>query len=245
MKFKKRLNKFKIISNFRTNIWGITKVYKQKKLKWKRAFLQTNLKLNPIFSKRFNIKYNVSKIFKQKSFFFKNNYKYKLQEKQKFKYFYGDLSLKLLKKINKKTKKINSYKKYINFIKILESKLDIVIYRSNLINNIFQIQKLIKNNKVLVNNKIITDINFMISPGDIIKFKLSFDEKKKFLNQFKKTYLFFSRYEKSLLYKRYYPKHLEFNYKTYTILYLNYPNEKDKLYYPFILKFPLSIRYLK
>lgn len=94
---------------------------------------------------------------KQKLFF-----KKRLIEKQKFKTFYGCISNYKVKKIKKNNIILN------NFIKSIESHLDINLLRIKKIKTIFQAQQLINHKKIKVNNKIINKSTFILKPGDRI-----------------------------------------------------------------------------
>lgn len=77
--------------------------------------------------------------------------------------FYGDLSVKYLKRICRVK---NS--KYL--IKSLENRLDINLYRLGFFNSIFESRQAILHNKVLVNGKRINFDHFLLKPGDLIEF---------------------------------------------------------------------------
>ena len=136
MKFQKLKSKFKIIYKYKANIWGAVDLKtKLKKNKWR--FL--NFLDNSVYSKKTKyLKFKNKDIKKKKNLNLKRFFKSKLQEKQKFKYFYGNISnykLNFLYKKSIKKNKLNNSKK---FIQLLESKLDIILYRSYIINNIFK-----------------------------------------------------------------------------------------------------------
>jgi small subunit ribosomal protein S4 len=136
---------------------------------------------NKIYLKNFNkILYinrkKIKKLNKKKWFFIKKKlrrkiienipenrkyfFKQRLDEKQKFKNFYGHLAEYKIKK--KKSKVLK------NFISTIESHLDINLVRFKKARNIFHAKQLINHKKVKVNNKIINKVNYLLSAGDVI-----------------------------------------------------------------------------
>lgn len=142
---------------------------------------------NKVYLKNFNkILYinrkKIKKLNKKKWFFIKKNlrrkiienipenrkyfFKQRLNEKQKFKNFYGHLTEY---KIKKRKKESNIKSKVLeNFISTIESHLDINLVRLKKARNIFHAKQLINHKKVKVNNKIINKVNYILSAGDII-----------------------------------------------------------------------------
>ena len=78
--------------------------------------------------------------------------------------FYGDLSYTFFKKIAYRTKTIN------NFVQILESRLDITLYRLGFFSSIFESRQAVLHGKVLVNGKKIIFDHFLLKFGDIVEF---------------------------------------------------------------------------
>ena len=99
----------------------------------------------------------------------KQLYKERLFAKQQFKNFYGCIPEYQLKNLffylKNKTSNNNIIQK---FIILLESRLDMVIYRSKITKTIFQAKQIINHGKIKVNNKIINNSNFILNRGDII-----------------------------------------------------------------------------
>ena len=132
--------------------------------------IHINLKLNKLKKKKWNIfkkKIRYKKEIKpetRKKFFQK-----RLFEKQLLKNFYGNISEKKFKNLNKKLKK-NKKKKNIfkNFILNLEHRLDINLVRFKFTKTIYQSRQLINHKKIKINNKIINKPNFFLKKGDII-----------------------------------------------------------------------------
>jgi ribosomal protein S4 len=84
--------------------------------------------------------------------------------------FYNLKNKKILKKINKKNIKI--YSKFNNFItttlQILEQRLDIILFRSNLTINLDLARILIIRGYININSLVIKNIAFQIKKNDII-----------------------------------------------------------------------------
>lgn len=133
--------------------------------------IHKNLNLLKVKSKKWNLfkkrlRYRKEiKPEKRKKFFQK-----RLFEKQQFQNFYGCLQnykLKnILQKLSQKKSQINIFQ---NFLILLESRLDINLVRLKLVKTIFQSKQLINHKKIKVNNNIITQPNFLLKKGDIIK----------------------------------------------------------------------------
>ena len=96
-------------------------------------------------------------------------YKERLFAKQQFKNFYGCIPEYQLKNLFYYLKSKNNNNNIIQkFIILLESRLDMVVYRSKITKTIFQAKQIINHGKIKVNNKIITSSNFILNRGDII-----------------------------------------------------------------------------
>ena len=243
MKFQKLKSKFKIIYKYKANIWGIVNLKtKLKNNKWKFHFLDSSLYLK----KTKNLKFKKNKKKKNlKNLNLKRFFKFKLQEKQKFKYFYGNISNHKLNFFYKKSIKKNKLKNSKNFIQLLESKLDTILYRSYLINNIFMSKYLIKTKKISVNNKIIKNVNYNLNPGDHVKIITTSQNKKNLLYTLKNSLRSFFKIDVQILLSLINPKHLEINYKTLSFIYWRKIDKINQLYYPINLNLKFIKRYYK
>ena len=124
---KKLISKYKLCYKYRSNLWGDFRLYtKLKNRKWKRIFFTTKLRF----------KYAKKKANKRPEIIKKRFYKFQLIEKQKFKHFFGS-------KLNKQFKNLVSLhkNKYLFFFKTIESRLDVVLYRSYFFFNIRRFKK--------------------------------------------------------------------------------------------------------
>lgn len=135
--------------------------------------------------------------------------------------FFYNLSKKDLKKYCNL-----SYRKRGNvlsiFILYLESRLDLILFRSNISNSVKESSQLILHKNVLVNDKIITKRNYRVKMNDIISFKNTMFIKKNILKKFSKFNIFFSV-----------PSYLEVNYKTLNIMFINNIIKPEKIPYSF------------
>jgi len=86
---------------------------------------------------------------------------------RRFKYYYHNIPVKQLKKIIKSYKAlyINKYK---IFLFLLESRLDVILYRMHLVTSIAEGRQYINHCKITVNNKIINKANFILKFGDVV-----------------------------------------------------------------------------
>ena len=132
-----------------------------------------------------------------------------------------------------------------NFIQLLESKLDTILYRSYLINNIFMSKYLIKTKKISVNNKIIKNVNYNLNPGDLVKIITTSQNKKNLLYTLKNSLRSFFKIDVQILLSLINPKHLEINYKTLSFIYWRKIDKINQLYYPINLNLKFIKRYYK
>ena len=147
--------KYKIYNQTQENINDIKTPVKLKKKKWKRFLLQFD-ELN-----------NNKKTF-NKSQSLKHLYKQRLLERQKFKTFYGLLNNKKLKKYYLKVKTKHSISLINNLIVNLETRLDLLLWRSKLFKSMFEIHQTINHGFVKLNNDLSTKKNINIKLGDYI-----------------------------------------------------------------------------
>ena len=188
--------KFKIIEYVGENIYREAKILKFLRLKWYRikysgsSFLKRVKKGHNIRTLRLKYYNNfVLRVLNKDRFNMRFLYKYLLNLKRKLLVFYSyNLRYKFIKRlynqnkfkgsfINNLTNKYNNIfpnenicNSFLQFIYKLETILLIVVYRSNFIQSINLCKKYIKFGKVLVNNKVIKNPNYLIKVGDIIEY---------------------------------------------------------------------------
>lgn len=100
----------------------------------------------------------------------KSDYGLQLDEKQKLKAVYGMLSDKqLLKYYNEAMKKEGNTAHIL--MELLESRLDVVVYRLGLAATIFHAHQLVVHGHILVNGKKVTIRSYQVKPGSTIAIK--------------------------------------------------------------------------
>lgn len=190
---KKNIVKYKICKQIRQNLWN----------------------------KPLTEKVKIFKGHKLKKLNNQSEYALKLQQKQKLKKFYGNITesqfynlyLKALKKKGKTTD---------NLLVLLERRLDSVLFRMNFTNSIFHGRQLINHNLIKVNGKIVNIPSYQVKDKDLIEIS---DKK---LDNVSKNILF--SLDKKLI-NRQVPSYLEVNYNIFSGIFLHTPNITD-LWYP-------------
>jgi len=179
----KKWSKLKKILRFNSRTWETVRLNKKKfnkynhLLKYQYGYLKKLkfffLSSNKVFTKPNSIipLKKISSIF---SFFeqkrYKKRFKFNLLNKQKLCYFYKiqDYKLKNLVSLYN-TEKKNFFTLNFSFIKILERRLDNILYKSGFVKNISQSRQLINHKKVLVNQVIQSKIDYSVKTLDIIE----------------------------------------------------------------------------
>jgi len=104
------------------------------------------------------------------SLFKKHNYV--LKKKQQLKIFYGKLSEKKFKKIVLKSKNSSKTLDSSSYFNIIETRLDMLLYRAKFLPTIFSCNQLLTHKKILINNNIITNKTaYPIKQGDFVSLK--------------------------------------------------------------------------
>ena len=139
-------NKFKLFSKYQKNILDHPKIKynKLKSRKW--------LRLKTVVPRKLSEYGNL------------------LRAKQVLKAFYGNINEKQLINIYKRAKSLKG-NTGLNFIKVLECRLDIILFRLRFSNSFKDIQQLINHRHILVNGVVVTSPSFILSPGDCIHVK--------------------------------------------------------------------------
>lgn len=201
---KNRRNKplYKKILPLRKNVQNSNKIIQFRKLKWQK-FRHLVLKLNK--QKFYDpISYFLSNF----GNFFSKKFKYNLQNKQRLRFFYGNLRKGYLKKVVKltlkKSKKLNTHSTTL-FIEKLETRLDTTLYRTYFCSNFNHARQLISHQKISVNNKVVQHKFFELKKGDLITVDSSI------------RHVVISSIMQSKTWTAL-PKHLYVNYKTLQIL---------------------------
>ncbi len=96
-----------------------------------------------------------------------SDFKNKLKEKKKLSILYGNLSNKSIKKALQKAQKLSGNINE-NLLSILETRLDVILYRALFFSSIKSAKQWLKNNKLKVNSIFVNKTNYNIKYGDII-----------------------------------------------------------------------------
>jgi small subunit ribosomal protein S4 len=221
---------YKKFVNLKKNIQFRQKLLKFKKYKWKKLLFFISR-----FSKK-RKKFCYYQFFDQNSYYipkfnvyFTNKFKYNLQAKQRFNFFYGGLSKNYLKLILKK----NLDTKFFLLLVILEKRLDTILYRSYFVLSMRSARQLISHGHVFVNGKIVNCKSYLIKKGDIISFSVNCH----------------NRIEYSLGNSEIWPlvpKYLQINYKTFQIIIVeNISFVNNAMNFPLNLDLNKVIQHLK
>ena len=122
------------------------------------------------------------------------------------------------------------------FIKNIECRLDLVLYRSGFYKTIFSLKEAIKNNFISINNKPIAYNHYLLKPGDLITLNHNKIYKKNLYKQRIKNMVLFFKINTTLYKLAYLPQHLELNLKNLSIIFLHKPDFKT-LYFPININF--------
>jgi ribosomal protein S4 len=141
-------------------------------------------------------------------FKFENKFKFYLNLKQKLKFFYGKLSNKKFKSIyykSKNTVKINKFfnKNSFSILFFLESRLDVILYRTLFFDSLRSSQQAIYHGKISINDKKVSINSYLIKKGDLIQIDYSFHQ------------VILKNEEYYQNYRIIVPKYLEINYRTF------------------------------
>ena len=177
IKLKENIQNRKKVLNFRKHKWQLfIKNYKQK-LKYYRKFKPND-----------PVQYLVSK-YPTKNLSYRNRYKTTLGDSKKLRLVYGGLSKKKVKKLLKILTKKTYKEVNLLFLKLLDYRLDVVLYKAKFATSIRNAQQFIMHNKILVNKKIIKIKSYFIIYLFVIIHNVFYGHRvrSKFLNYDKQT----------------------------------------------------------
>jgi len=140
----------------------------------------------------------------------------------KLRRFYGNLGKKKFSRLFKQ-KGLHTNALGRSFAYFLESRLDVILYRSNFYTSIFAARQAINHKKVFINGKIVTQPSFKVFINDIIT-----------ISEF---YNFYKKFKKKLQNKKIlinYPSYLEVNYKLGMISLIKMPFNEE-IPFPFFI----------
>lgn len=210
----KRKNNFKPLykqfKNLGENIQNRQKIFKFKKQKWSKFIgrLKWKLKWYKRYKPQNQMNYIVSRYPNRWDSYNKGKYRNILHTYKRFSLLYGGLTKKSLKIFIKQAlnKKHTTEKLNLTFLKIFESRLDTVLYRSKFTLSIRSSRQMVGHGKVFVNNVKVKSLIHVLKPGDIITISRNCNK----------------LIERSLAFSNIWPippKHLIINYKTMQIVF--------------------------
>lgn len=112
-----------------------------------------------------------------------STYKEKLEEKKKISLLYGNLSQKMIQKTYQQALKYLG-KTNENLLVLLESRLDVVLYRICFFKTLHKARQWIQHEKIKINGQIVNFSHYKLQPGDVITI-----ESKKLIESEITTYL--------------------------------------------------------
>lgn len=221
------LKKFKLFSRVRTNILEHPKLTHNKLKKRKWAKLRN---LTP-----------------QKS----SEYGTLLEAKQLLRAFYGNCSEKQFSTLYKKAK-LTKGNTLVNFLKLMESRLDTVLFRSRFGNTFETVRQYITHKHIKVNGKEVNSPSYLLNSGDIISVVPQSHEyiSKEVLCSFQQ-YLNSSKHSEEVqniddIHNKYkllfVPDHLDVNYNTLEGIFIHSP-QIDHIIYPTRIDLQSVIQY--
>lgn len=231
---------YKIFAVLRANIQNRRRLnlFKFKKKKWNNLILL--LKRLQARRKRNYRMYDLNRYYLPKFYnSFKKKYEYTLHTRKKFKFFYGYLVEKTIRKkldyflkqkpqLLSKSIKLDSF-----FVKLWEERLDIILYRAHFASTVRAARQLILHKHIKVNNIIIKDCSYVIKKADIIQISNKVQSVVK------------SNIKNSSLWPLP-PKYLQINYKILQIFVIeSLVHENFSAYFPFRLDIHTLIRCYK
>lgn len=211
---------YKKFLGLKKNVQNRRKILKFKKKKWEEFIFHIERFL--IFRKKNFRMYDQNRYHIPKFNRFKQKYNNNLQTTKRFSLFYGNMLKRYLKKkVKVSIKKKKNYNLFL--IKVLESRIDTVLYRSHFTLSIRNARQLISHKYVSVNNILVKNSSFILKKGDLIKINPKYHK----------------LLDKNLGQSNLWPippKYLQINYKTFQIIFSeNIEHTNLAIFYPFYL----------
>lgn len=224
----KKKNRFKPLYkqflNLGENVQNRKKLLKFKKQKWNGLLfhLKKKMKWYNRYKPQDQTQYLVTRFPNKWDSYKKGYFRHILKAYKKFNLFYGGFSKKHIKKFILQTYNKTTKNKILNlvFLKIFESRLDTVLYRSKFTISIKSSRQLIVHGKIFVNGIKIQSPLHILKSGDLISIDYSIS----------------SRIEKGIARSNKWPitpKHLTVNYKSLQIIFGTLDNPILSSYYGF------------
>lgn len=168
---KRKQPLYKKLITVRKNIINKKKLFRLNKRKWDRfkMYLNKQSRRKRKIRKPYTIhEFHIPR-FASLGNSFKKKFRNDLQNKKKFKLFYGGLRRKFLKKQTKQILKKTFVDANINLLEIFERRLDSVLFRSRFSSTITNAQQMILHGYVRVNKIIIKKKSYSLKQGDLIE----------------------------------------------------------------------------
>ncbi|MBI1275926.1 30S ribosomal protein S4 [bacterium] len=99
-----------------------------------------------------------------------SDYGLQLKEKQKMKHYYGNISERQFRNIYKEAMNLKG-DNIENLIGLLESRLDVVVYRMNLVPTVFSARQFVNHGHIRVNGKKVNIPSYRVQDGDVVELK--------------------------------------------------------------------------
>lgn len=231
---------YKFIYKYEVDFWGYLTSCLNRKRFFKKMFkifsfrFRHRVRLLRYLYRKIYFKFQYPRIIKKKRKIkpYKQEYILRLHNLLKFRVYYGDMTIKKLRKYLQRvnTRRLD-FESKICFL--LESRLDILLFRLNLVKTPREAREFIKCKKVKINYQIVTRANYQLYINDIISFEKEF-AKILFNNLEKKVCK--NRRKIKILFN--YPKYLEMNYNLMKCIFISYPKKIKDI--PFTWKVNLS-----
>ena len=212
------------MNKYEVDFWGYLTSCSNGKRFFKKMFklfcfkYRYQIKFLKFLYKKPYMKFNYPRIMqkKKRQKMFVKDYIVKLHDLLRFRVYYGDMTIK---KFRKYLQKVNTrrldFESKICFL--LESRLDILLFRLNLVKTPKEARQYIKCRKIKVNDHVVNKLNYQLYINDIITFE-------KDLSIFFFKNLLLRLKEKKILFN--YPKYVEMNYNLMKCIFISYPLSK-------------------
>ena len=155
----------------------------------------------------------------------RSDYGVQLREKQKLKGYYGNIGEKQFRNIFKEafSQKGDTSE---NLLILLESRLDAIVYRANLVSTVFSARQVVNHKHVTVNGSVVNIPSYRCKPGDEIVVKEKSRTIPLILDSVQKL-------------ERDVPEYISLNSKEFKVTYIRYPSS-DEIPYATIMS-PASV----
>jgi ribosomal protein S4 len=217
---------YKFIYKYEVDFWGYLTSCSNGKRFFKKMFkifcfkYRYQIQIIKSLYRKSYLQFNYSRVMqkKKKLKLYTRDYIVNLHNLLKFRVYYGDMTIK---KFRKYLQKINTrrldFESKLCFL--LESRLDILLFRLNFVKTPRVAREYIKCKKIKINDKIVTNLNHQLYINDSITFD-------KILSITFYENLLINLEKKNILFN--YPRYLEMNYNLMKCLFISYPkNCKD------------------